>query len=66
MGETLRRIDRSQDENIYQPKIHSDRIHQLYEIGQQYNLPMTVILDQAILMYIQQLAQENDEGNLNQ
>src|SRR5215216_3661427 len=42
------RIDRSNDENLYQPKIHSERIRALYQIKQGTGKPMTVLLDQAI------------------
>lgn len=42
------RIDRKDDESLYQPKIHSDRIRVLYTIKQVTGKPMTVLLDQAI------------------
>ena len=42
------RIDRSGDESLYQPKIHSERIRALYQLKQQTGKPMTVLLDQAI------------------
>src|SRR5918993_316145 len=42
------RIDRKSDENLYQPKIHSERIRSLYQIKQATGKPMTVLLDQAI------------------
>jgi hypothetical protein len=42
------RIDRKNDESLYQPKIHSDRIRELYNLKQVTSLPMTVLLDQAI------------------
>jgi hypothetical protein len=42
------RIDRKNDESLYQPKIHSDRIKALYEIKEATGKPMTVLLDQAI------------------
>jgi len=45
MGE---RIDRSNDENLYQPKIHSERIRSLYQLKQAMGKPMTVLVDQAI------------------
>jgi hypothetical protein len=51
----VKRIDRSNDENLYQPKIHSTRIRELYQIGQQFNLPLTVIVDRAIELYVSQL-----------
>jgi hypothetical protein len=42
------RIDRKDDESLYQPKVHSDRIRELYSLKQATGLPMTVLLDQAI------------------
>ena len=42
------RIDRKDDESLYQPKIHSERIRSLYQLKQQTGKPMTVLLDQAI------------------
>ena len=42
------RIDRKNDESLYQPKIHSERIKTLYNLKQVTGKPMTVLLDQAI------------------
>jgi len=42
------RIDRKDDESLYQPKIHSERIRTLYQIKQATGKPMTVLLDQAV------------------
>src|SRR5687767_3326183 len=42
------RIDRKDDESLYQPKIHSERIRALYGLKQATGKPMTVLLDQAI------------------
>ena len=42
------RIDRKNDEALYQPKVHSARIRELYNLKQVTGLPMTVLLDQAI------------------
>ena len=42
------RIGRKNDENLYQPKIHSERIRSLYRLKQETGKPMTVLLDQAI------------------
>jgi hypothetical protein len=42
------RIDRKDDESLYQPKIHSERIRSLYQIKQATGRPMTVLLDDAI------------------
>ena len=50
MGE---RINRQDDENLYQPKIHSRRIRSLYKICEDTNLPMTVLVDLAIKEFIE-------------
>ena len=50
MGE---RINRQDDENLYQPKIHSRRIRSLYQISDITNLPMTVLIDLAIKEFIE-------------
>lgn len=42
------RIDRKEDESLYQPKIHSERIRNLYNLKLATGKPMTVLLDQAI------------------
>jgi hypothetical protein len=42
------RIDRKDDESLYQPKIHSERIRSLYQIKRATGKPMTVLLDEAI------------------
>jgi hypothetical protein len=42
------RIDRKTDENLYQPKIHSERIRALYQLKQETGKPLTVLLDQAV------------------
>ena len=49
MGE---RINRNTDENLYQPKIHSERIRELYLLKQISGLPMTVLVDMAIKEFI--------------
>jgi hypothetical protein len=43
------RVDRKNDESLYQPKIHSERIRTLYNLKLAAGKPMTVLLDQAIL-----------------
>src|SRR5215475_11410436 len=42
------RIDRENDESLYQPRVHSDRIRELYNLKLATGMPMTVLLDQAI------------------
>jgi hypothetical protein len=42
------RIDRKTDEKLYQPKIHSERIRQLYILRTITGIPMTVLTDRAI------------------
>ena len=66
MGE---RINRQDDENLYQPKIHSRRIRSLYRICEDTNLPMTVLVDLAIKEFIENyevnfvnFQEQNDSG----
>ena len=42
------RVSRHDDEGLYQPKIHSRWIRELYAIGQKTGIPITVLLDQAL------------------
>ena len=51
MGE---RVIRDTDKRVYQPAIHSDRVSELWKIGQITGRPMTVVLDEAIRMYVVQ------------
>ncbi len=46
------RINRQGDEKLYQPKIHSDRIRELYSLKLLTGLPMTVLLDYAIREFL--------------
>ena len=47
------RINRQTDENLYQPKIHSERIRALYELKVITRLPMTVLVDMAIRDFLE-------------
>lgn len=47
------RINRQNDENLYQPKIHSDRIRSLYQLKLITGIPLTVLLDLAICEFLQ-------------
>ena len=42
------KISRKDDESLYQPKIHSERIRTLYQLKVATGKPMTVLLDRAI------------------
>ena len=42
------RVERHDDESLYQPRIHSRWIRELYRIGQQRGMPITVLVDKAI------------------
>lgn len=42
------RISRKDDENLYQPRIHSKRIRELHKISEQVGQPMTVLVDMAL------------------
>ena len=49
----MERINRKDDGDVYQPKIHSKRIKQLYVLKEVTGVPMTVLLDEAISYYLQ-------------
>ena len=54
------------DERIYQPRIHSSLIHEIYKISEAPGLPMTVIIDQAIREYLGKYetnADQNGQAN---
>ena len=52
------RVCRDGDENVYQPRIHSDRIKELYTIGQETGLPLTVLVDYALRSYVNAYQEE--------
>lgn len=53
------KIDRKNDESLYQPQIHSERIRELYRLKQSTGKPMTVLLDQAIRELAESYSPEN-------
>lgn len=61
----MERIERRNDENLYQPKIHADKIRGLYRIGQETGLPMTVVLDRAIEEFIERYEVQKSENSLD-
>ena len=46
------RVSRHDDEGLYQPRIHSRWIRELYAIGQETGIPITVLLDQALREFV--------------
>ncbi len=54
------RIDRQTDENLYQPKIHSQRIRGLYALKVITGLPLTVLVDQAIRDFLEKGKANNE------
>jgi hypothetical protein len=60
----VERINRQADERIYQPKIHSSLIHEIYKIKELTGLPMTVIVDLAIREYLGKYDTDPDQNGL--
>src|SRR5688572_6585312 len=66
------RIDRKNDENLYQPQIHSERIRELHRLKEVTGAPMTVLVDFAIREFIASygthgpLVEEPDLRNVDQ
>jgi hypothetical protein len=50
---TPERIRRHDDERLYQPRIHSRRIRELYRISEEIGEPMTVLVDQALQEFVE-------------
>ena len=46
------RVERHDDENLYQPRIHSHWIRELYRLGQERGLPLTVLVDEALKEFV--------------
>lgn len=61
--ELLDHIDRQDDENLYNPKIHSTRIRELHKIGEYFDLPITVLVDKALEIFIEEVTKQIEEQN---
>ncbi len=48
----VERVVRKDDEVVYQPKLHSRLVHELYLISQKKGIPMTLALQEAVVEYI--------------
>ena len=46
------RINRKNDTRVYQPRLHASRIKELYEVKKFTGRPMTVLLDEALSIYL--------------
>ncbi len=46
------RISRKNDKRVYQPRIQAFRIKELYEMKELTKRPMTVLLDEALCLYL--------------
>jgi hypothetical protein len=47
------RLSRSNDERLYQPRIHSRWIRALYRIRSETGEPMTVLVDRALAEFVE-------------
>ena len=52
---TPERIERHDDERLYQPRIHSRWIRTLHRISEEIGEPMTVLVDEALRRYVAHL-----------
>jgi hypothetical protein len=46
------RINRKADQKVYQPRIHSRKIRELYLVKELTGRPMTVLVDEALAVYL--------------
>jgi hypothetical protein len=56
----MERISREDDENLYQPKLHSDRVRELYVLKERTGVPMTVLIDRAVAELVVRYTAEYD------
>ncbi|MHB0858816.1 MAG: hypothetical protein ACYC5M_14770 [Anaerolineae bacterium] len=52
-------VDRSQDEKLYQPRIHSRWIRELHRIKLSTGSPMTVLVDRAVAEFVERYRAES-------
>lgn len=48
------RISRKNDRRCYQPRLHSDRVKELYDLGQTVNQPITYLQDLAVRKFVRE------------
>lgn len=60
----VERISRFDDERLYQPRIHSRRIRELYHISQDTGEPMTVLVDRALEVFIERTVKSANEREI--
>lgn len=56
-----RTICRKDDENLYQPRIHSRRIRDLHQLVEVEGVPMTYLVDLAIAEFVERRKQQSVE-----
>jgi hypothetical protein len=61
---TPERINRSDDERLYQPRIHSRWIRELYRIRGETGDPITVLVDKALAVFVERRHGEPQEETL--
>ena len=59
---TPERMDWSDDERLYQPRIHSRRIRALHRIGEDTGEPMTLLVDRALDEFIVRTASVSSDS----
>ena len=62
------RINRQDDEILYQPRIHSRWIRELYILKEETGLPMTVLIDMALGAFVEEYERDtrhSQEGEIN-
>jgi len=58
---TPERIGRGDDERLYQPRIHSRWIRELYRMKRDTGDPMTVLVDQALAEFVERRRSQPQE-----
>ena len=59
---TPERINRKDDESLYQPRIHSRWIRRLHGISAETGEPLTVLVDRALREFVARYQAESERG----
>lgn len=62
---TPERVSRSDDEKLYQPRIHSRRIRELYRIRLETGDPITLLVDTAIAEFVERRKAGIDQAHMD-
>lgn len=55
------RVNRKDDERLYQPKIHSRHIRRLHQLSELTGEHITVLVDRALIEYVERQREQSNQ-----